>query len=225
MSNRRLRQKRVVTILNPGPGEKARAKVRYEMDLRTLSQAEEPAEAVSQPVVGKTYFVARVGSQLTIVDAQGQQPPPEELTIVKENMQALGKVNPIARFLNQRRLSIGQKVSLPKEFAQDLFNMKSVEDVSRLEMTLIEVRRENAQACAVIKVYLQSKSSANDGLAMQLQGQLLVEIDTCRTLKLHFSGPVGFIKSGVLPGTGAIASGQGKLDLAMQTSYRTAKLR
>ena len=80
----------------------------------------------SQPVQGKTYICKRElgeNGELVVTDEAGNRPPTDEYEIVAQQMQMVGRPNPLAQFLAGRTIAVGEKVELPSAVASQVFNL------------------------------------------------------------------------------------------------------
>ena len=154
-------QQRVVTTTEVTDGRATAVVVHYaaatqQMDIRDPSSAAgaNPAAGstspVPQAVQGKTYRCGREsgpGGQLVVTDMDGNMPPTEEREIVSQNMEMIGRANPLADLLGGQTVTIGQTISLPPKTANRIFNLgKRFGDVNRFDLTLRKTLTENGAA-------------------------------------------------------------------------------
>ena len=127
----------------------------------------------------------------------------------------------MAQFLHGRTLAVGQSVRLPNHLVKELLGLGGgVGRVSRCELTLTGTRAVDGLHCAVFSTRIDAQSTPKGDPNMQITGQLVLEIDTCRALSAKLSGPVSLSDSGEPPGIGGTTvSGRGTVDVAMQTRY------
>lgn len=218
------RQNRRLTILESTPGRVSKVKVTYDVAEQAVAQKGEPNVTVPQPVAGKTYIVARVDGELIVTDEQGRTPPPDELALVAAGMDAIGQANPLAQFLHGRSIAVGATVRLPNELAADLLGVGgAVGKVTRFELRLNEIRPVDGMPCAVFQTRIDAERTAGDGMAMQMQGLLVIEVDTCRTVAIDFSGPASMTETRGPADFPFTVTGQGTLKVAIET--RPAKRR
>ena len=223
------KQRRRVTVLEINGRRVTRAKVYYEKSEQTLVEVDKPPVLARHPVVGKTYLVSRPGGErgeLVITDEQGRVPPPEELAIVQGSMVAIGRPNPWIRFLSGRTLTQGETVRMPNHLAADLLGMGgTVDEVTRFEITLSEVRQVGGATCAVLQTQIESKSPLGSGVNMRIGGHFLVEMDTCRTLAAELTGDVAISEVHGPAGGQFAVDGKGNMRVVIEAEYGPAPQR
>lgn len=222
------KQKRRLTVLSRNQHRVLSAKVVFfacEQETNTNGQADPPVE---DPVVGKTYVVARPQQQLIVTYEGGSRPPNEEQKIVRANLDGIGRPNSLARFFDGRTMAVGESIKLPNELASELIGFaESIGQVTRFEMKLVGIRQiEPAQSGAaqkksprgaVLDVSIDAGQPEVDGMKMRIRGQVLMEIGTCRTRTAKFSGPVAVIEHRGPPGYQFTVSGHGQLQVAIRS--------
>jgi hypothetical protein len=178
---------------------------------------------LSQPVERKTYHCRRQGGEdgtLIITDSQGIVPPRAEYEIVAENMDAVGRANPLADFLANRSIHVGDTLELPQEAADRLFNLGAqFGSVNRFELTLQKTHVADGAACAVFKARIEAASSDSSQMRLQVEGPLVVQIDTCRAVRAEFSGPLALSESRGTYSTAHQVIGTGNLSVRVVTVY------
>jgi hypothetical protein len=222
------KQKRRMTVLSRNQHRVLSAKVVFltcEQKTNTNGQAD---PSVEDPVVGKTYVVARPEQQLIVTYEDGSLPPEEERRIVRTNVDGIGRPNSLARFFDGRTMVVGESIKLPSELASELIGFaESIGKVTQFEMKLVSIGQiEPAQSDAdqkrnprgaVLDVSIDAGQPEDDGMKMRIRGQVLMEIDTCRTHTAEFSGPVAVIEHRGPPGFQFTVSGHGKLHVAIRS--------
>ncbi len=181
---------------------------------------------VAQPVKGKAYRCRREpgdDGKLTVADADGLIPPLEEYMIVAQGMEMVGRPNPLAEFLAGRKVAVGQTLALPKDVADRLFGIgERFGDVSRFDLTLQEVRAENGRACATFRASVDAASNKSSQMRMQVEGPLVIDIDSCRAVRTKLSGPIAMTESRGTYSTAYQLISTGHLTIAIDASYRDA---
>ncbi len=233
-------QRRIVTTAEMDAGRTTGVHVKYEEATTQLigktaanknSGAGTPAEStVVQPVQGKAYRCQRepgsegqeVGKLIVTNDA-GQTPPPAEYEIVAENMDAVGRINPLADFLANRTIRIGEKVTLPKEVAERVFGTDQFGQVTRFDLTLQTVQKEGGKPCAVFLANVEAAAHGSSQMGLQVEGPMVVQLDTCRAIRTDLSGPIGMSESRGSYSTMHQLIGTGRLKMGVATVYRDAK--
>jgi hypothetical protein len=228
----RRHQCRMVTTTDVADGTAVAALVRYSEatkqtitaqdvnELRTLTAPIDP-----QPVKGKAYRCRRTDKKLQIADEQGNIPPLDEFKIVAQNMETLGRVNPLAEFLAGRTVSVGEKLSLPHEVAERLLGLgDELGQVSRFELLLKDVKTVSGVPCAFFDASIDAASTNASQMRMQVDGPLVIEATTCRAVEAKFNGPIGMSETrGSLTETYQM-SGTGRISVSIATAYRDVSL-
>jgi hypothetical protein len=220
-------QRRQVTTTAVEGDRTTAVRVRYlaaKTETARGDQAEEHSSqpaAERQPVEGKVYDCRRDGEQLIITDENGNIPPIEEYQIVAENMEVLGRVNPLAEFLVGRSVTVGQQIALPREVAERLLGMGDRwGDVHRFELTLIEVRTVDGAPCAVFQAVVEAASNDSSQMRLEVGGPLIIQVPTCRAVLADFVGPIGMVETrGSLNHTYQTA-GTGRMAVRIASTYR-----
>jgi hypothetical protein len=187
---------------------------------RLSDLAKQTPALATQPVEGKAYDCRRDGDKLVVTDQQGDIPPIEEFQIVAENMQTLGQPNPLAEFLVGRTVGIGQQFTLPREVAERLLGIgERLGQVDKFVLTLEDVRPVDGVPCAVFKANVEAASNDSSQMRLELEGRLVVQVDTCRAVQADLIGPIGMIETrGSLNHTYQMA-GTGRMTVRITSTY------
>jgi hypothetical protein len=181
---------------------------------------------VAQPVQGKTYHCQREPGdrgKLIVTDATGNPPPEHEREIVAQQMDMVGRPNPFAQFLAGRNVAVGDRLEVPKELAQEVFNLSDkLGEVSRFTLTLQNVQSEHGVNCAVFLANVEATSSDASQMRLEVEGPLAVEIDTCRATRAGLIGPIGMSEMRGSYSTAYQVIGTGRLQMSVTSSYREA---
>lgn len=230
-------QRRITTTVEVCDGRTQAVLVRYPEATKQIiigAGASEPGASSSaaeaapapQPVLDKAYQVRREPGdegKLIVTDGEGVLPPIEEFVIVAQNMDMVGRSNPLADFIGGRTVKVGETLSLPKEVADRLFGIgQHFGEVSRFDLTLTEVRTDNGRECAVFRATVEAAASKSAQMRMQLEGVLEIEAETCRAVQTRLAGPIAMTES---RGTYSMAYqliSTGKLLIAVDAAYRDA---
>jgi hypothetical protein len=224
----RTAQRRVVTTTSIERGRTNAVEVRYLQATRQTNDlaSQEPSPPVAQPVQGKTYRCRRApgeNGELIVTDALGRTPPPEEYEIVAQNMEMVGRPNPLVEFLAGRTVAVGETIELPKELADEAFNLGDrFGEVTRFELVLEKTETHNGAPCAVFLARVEAASIDSSQMRMQVEGPLVVEIDTCRAARLALSGPIGMSETRGSYSTVYQLIGTGQLKMSIASTYRDA---
>ena len=218
------KQQREVTILTVGENVANQALVSYDESTVSLKTTDDPAQPASQPVTGKTYRVVRHGDKLTITYENGQQPPEQELAIVRQNMESFGLPNPIAHFFSDRKMRINETIQLPSKVARELLGFPdTVGNITQFHLRLRETRNIKGSQAAVFDIKLIADNGETDSLKMNLSGSLVLEIATCRTLAVNLSGPVGALEVHGPPSGQFEVASEGDIRVAVQADYSATR--
>ena len=214
------KQLRELTILSVGQNVPTKAHVKYRQSSVALRTTDQPAQTADQPVTGKTYLVVRNGEDLTVTYADGGQPSDEEMAIVMQNMESFGLPNPIAHFFSKRTMKVNETIKLPTNVARELLGFPdTVRNITEFHLRLRETRQVQGVDCAVFDIKLLADNGEADSLKMDLTGSMVLEIDTCRTVGVTLSGPVGALEvHGPPTGQFEVAS-EGNIKVAVRADY------
>jgi len=211
-------QDRTLKILALESGRPTQARLDYRASVTNIRDEKKRSMEATQPVSGHVYFVQRQGTQLTITDERGKPITEEEDKILREQLQNFGKPNPLAEFLNGKRVQVGQTIEVPKEVAAELLGMTgNSAKTDNLGMTLVAVRNVDGQPCAMFETLL--KTNGRESVSLVMKGELTVEINSCRTRSIRMQGPVA-ISETKGPAIGRFTvSTNGTLKVAVTTRF------
>jgi hypothetical protein len=226
------RQRRLVTTTDVASGAAVAALVRYPEatkqiitahtadELRTLTVPIDP-----QSVQGKAYRCHRTDAELLITDEQRNIPPLDEFKIVAQNMETLGRANPLAQFLAGRTVGVGERLTVPHDVAERLLGLgEELGQVSRFELVLDDVKTIDGTPCAVFNASIDAASTNASQMRMQVDGPLVIQSATCRAVEASFHGPIGMSETrGSLTETYQM-SGTGRISVSIHTVYRDVAL-
>ena len=71
--------------------------------------------------------------------------------------------------------------------------------------------------CAVIEIAIDAGQPEAEGMKFQVRGQIVMEIDTCRTHAANFGGPVAVTELRGPPGHQFTVAGHGKMSVAIRS--------
>jgi hypothetical protein len=231
----RTNQRRVVTTSEVDSGRMTAVKVQYPVATKQMSAADvtdgkndlpEPT-LTPQPVQGKTYICRRNNGEkgeLVVIDAAGNRPPSDEYEIVSQQMQIVGRPNPLAQFLAGRTIAVGDKVELPKEIASQIFNLgDGFGRVTRFTLTLQKVTTENSVTSAAFLAAVEASSNNATQMRLEVEGPLVVDVASCRAQKISLVGPIGMSQSRGTYSTAYQMIGTGRLQMSIASTYRDAR--
>jgi hypothetical protein len=232
-------QHRVVTTTEVEAGRTTSVTVRYQSATKQMAAGESPLPSnthsaigdsippTPQPVQGKTYHCRREGREdgkLFVTDEAGKVPPGDEFEIVSQNMDMIGRANPLAEFLAGRVVAVGETLSLPQDAADRLFNLGDrFGEVNRFELTLRKTLTADGAECAEFLARIDAASNDSSQMRLQVEGPLVVQIDTCRALRTELSGPMGLSETRGSYSTASHLFGTGRMSMRIASVYGTAK--
>jgi hypothetical protein len=180
-----------------------------------------------EPVVGKSYLCLREGGpegDLRITYEDGTLPPMDEYEIVARHMETVGCGNPLADFLAGQTIEIGETLDVPKVVAARLLNLDfDFGSLSRFQLKLEKVEENGDAKLAVFSTHIEAASSGSSQMKMQVEGPLVVDADSCRTVKVDLTGPIGMTESRGSYSMAYQVIGTGQLQMKVASTYRDAK--
>jgi hypothetical protein len=222
-------QRRVVTTTEIEGDRISAVTVRYVAATRQIDSGEtESAAPAPQSVQGKTYNCRRESGdngKLIVTDSNGNTPPSVELEFVAQSMEMVGRPNPLAQFLDGRTLRVGDTVKLPKEIASQMFNLgEQFGEVTQFDLTLekTNVGSNDGGPCAIFKAQVDAASSDASQMRLQVEGLMVVQIETCRAAGMQLTGPIGMSETRGSASTRYQVLGTGRMQMSIASSYRDA---
>jgi hypothetical protein len=224
-------QQRTVTTTHVDDGKLIVVQVQYADATKelTASNGTQPTqvdevETKTQPVAGKTYICQREPGEdgkLVITDERGQIPPTEEYEIVAQQMEMVGRPNPLCEFLAGKTLSMGETIELPKEVASKVFNLgEQFGEVTKFALKLESLEKSAPGQLAVFVAHVEAASSNASQMRLELAGPLEVEATTCRAVKVDLTGPIAVSETRGSYSTSYQVIGTGQLKVNVQSAYR-----
>ena len=185
------RQRRFIEVMEIVDGRARKAHVKFPISREASASGDQAEEEKPQPVEGKSYFVTRQGKRLAVTDTSGAIPPREEFKIVFMSMQSLGQPNPLAGFLRGKEITLGTRLQLPHEIAQQLLGFDDqFGEVDQFVMELTDVKSINGQTCAVFAATIHVKGDKENPMNIVAEGKVMIETETSRTIFAELTGPV-----------------------------------
>jgi hypothetical protein len=236
----RTSQRRIVTTTAVEEGRTTAVSVRYPEATKQVIgppkandpvttasiDASAPSPPVPQPIQGKTYLCLREpgeNGKLFITDEAGNVPPAEECDMVAQQMGVVGRRNPFAQFLAGRTIAVGENVELPKELAAQIFNLgDAFGEVTQFTLTLQKTQPEGGANCAVFLANVEAASSDASQMRLQVEGPLVVQVDSCRAVRIGLVGPIGMTETRGSYSTAYQLIGTGRLQLNIASTFREA---
>lgn len=228
-------QQRVLTTIETRAGRTiavevyfadASKQVQHAAENPTSNPRDEDAKAMPQPVAGKTYRCRRAqgeNGKLVVTDRDGNIPPLAEYDIVARTMDSVGRPNPFTEFLAGRQIQVGETVALPASVADRLFGLgDDFGKVQRFDLTLRQVETRDGIQYAVFHASVDAAAASSSQMRLQVEGPLVVEIQSCRAVRMELSGPVAMSESRGSYSTAYQLLGTGKLHMSIASAYRDA---
>ncbi|HEX6963795.1 MAG TPA: hypothetical protein VF175_18150 [Lacipirellula sp.] len=224
-SDMRRQQQRSIEVLDAVDGRAVKIQASFPLSRRQSPEAGSPDELAVQPIEGKTYIVHREGDQLAITDTAGHIPPKDQYKLVAESLENVGKPNPLALLLVDRHVTVGQRILVPRDMVQQLLGFDDpVGSVRRFELTLVRVDpadESHRAERAVFQTRIEIMPNESSPLTISLNGEMVVETETCRLAAVELNGPVSMstIERTSL-GIYQYSAG-GELHMAIRSQYST----
>jgi hypothetical protein len=228
-------QHRVVTTTEVSAGRTTSVTVRYLAATKQMVAGESPlpnnthsttgdsTPSMPQPVQGKTYLCRREDGEngkLLVTDETGKVPPSDEFEIVSQNMEMIGRANPLAEFLAGRVVAVGETLSLPQDAADRLFNLGDrFGKVNRFELTLRRTLTADGAACAEFLAHIDAAKNDSSQMRLEVEGPLVVQVDTCRAVRAELSGPIGLSETRGSYSTARHLFGTGRMNMRIASVY------
>ena len=80
-----------------------------------------------------------------------------------------------------------------------------------------------AQNCAVFFANVEAISTDASQMRLQVEGPLVVQVDTCRTARISLIGPIGMSETRGSYSTAYQVIGTGRLQVNMASAYRESR--
>ena len=217
-------QDRSLKILAIQGGRPTRARLDYRVSVTNLTDEHKRAVKATQPIAGNVYLVQRDQQGLVITTEKGHPISDEEDKILRPQLQNFGQSNPLAEFLNGRSLSIGESIEVPKEVAAQLLGMTgNSAKTDKLGLKLVMTQDVEGERCAVFETLLKT-SGQETAMSLIMKGELIIEVNTCRTRSIRLHGPVAISETRG-PSIGRfVVSTNGTLDVAIRSSFGPTRL-
>ena len=225
----RREQRRTVTTTHVDHGMTVAVLVRYTQARKETAAGSSTGKLgesslAPQSVEGKSYRCRRDGETLLVTDEAGKIPPLAESEIVTQNMETLGRPNPLADFLSSKTLTVGQQLAVPNEVAEKLLGLGGeMGGVTRFELTLANVIEIDGATCAEFRASIEAASNDSSQMRLVVEGPLVIQVDTCRAVAANFTGPIGMSETrGSLTATYQMA-GTGNMTVSIASNYSDAR--
>jgi hypothetical protein len=160
-----------------------------------------------------------------VTDEAGNRPSTEEYVMVSQQMQMVGRPNPLADFLAGRTIAVGEKIELPNDVARSVFNNLGdrIGKVTRFTLTLQKLQSENGATYAVFQASVDAAANAATQMRMEVEGPLVIDVATCRAQKISLIGPIGMSETRGSYSTAYQLIGTGRLQMSIASTFRDAQ--
>ena len=233
----RTNQRRIVTTTAVEGGRAMAVTVSYAEATKQVAEVQPASPAPQQPgvsdvarpqpVQGKTYLCHREPGEdgkLIVTDESGNPPPAEEYEIVSQQMEMVGRPNPLAKFLSGRTIAVGEKLEVPKEVAAQIFHLgDKFGEVTQFTLTLQRTEGDGEAMRAVFLAAVEAASSDSSQMRLQVEGPLVVDVDSCRAASIGLVGPIGMSETRGSYSTAYQVIGTGRLQLNIASVYRESQ--
>lgn len=218
----RRQQQRTIRVLEVADDRAVKVEASFQLSRRQSPENETPDKLLPQVIEGKSYLATRQGDALSITDAAGATPPAEELKLASESLENVGKPNPLAAALVNRRVAFGELIRVPRDVVQALLGMSEpLGTVHRFELTLVrlEPAADGVGQVAVFMTDVEVRPNDDSPLSISLHGELAIETETCRLASVDLAGPVQMSSVERTGGGVYNLSAGGELKLAIRSKY------
>jgi len=223
------RQQRFIEVLEVTEGNVRRAHVTFPFS-RVISteltspESGDPAQEKVQAVEKMSYFVTREGERLFVTDAEGAIPSQAEYEIVVTSLQELGRPNPLIEFLSGRTIRVGERLQLPQEIAEQMIGFgDQLSKVKQFELELKSVEEIDGERCAVFRSTIEAIGAASNPVRIRAFGRVVIQTETCRTVRAELSGPLTLSTAEHTPAGGFQYRAQGNMRFAVRAQYGHAR--
>lgn len=213
-------QRRTVTVLAAEPTFVTKARVLFDQALQKQGRIEEnQPQWIPQPVDGKDYYVSRPHEKLVITAPDGSIPSEVECKIVEHSMRSVGRPNPIAIFLHERTVRIGETIVMPAELASQLLgSTDGMEGTQEMPIQLVDITDIDGMPCGTFTAQYRRVTYNGARTSSTLSGQIAVQTNTCQVVSVQFKGPITFRKNRSFGGQQKIFESVGTISIAMKSN-------
>jgi hypothetical protein len=137
-------------------------------------------------------------------------------------MDSVGRMNPLSQYLAGREVAIGDTLQLPKEIADQVFNLgENFGQVERFDLTLEKISPPENSATFFARV----EAASNDASQMRLQvdGPVVVDIGSSRAVETSLAGPIGMSETRGSFSTSYQVIGTGRLQMRIASRFQDVK--
>lgn len=219
------KQDRRLTVLQIQNGRTVKAELTYGQSQTQIRGADDESIEATHPVANRSYLVENRNGELAITNMDGSQPTEEELTILNLHLETFGKPNPLAQFLNGKRIRIGQTVKVPEEVANELLGLTGNKgNTEKLVLRLATIKVVDGQRFGVFETLLRTSNKDENTMSLIMKGKLVVEASTCRTKAIALNGPVALSETrGPVQGRFMVST-NGTLNVSVSLSHTNKQI-
>jgi hypothetical protein len=218
-ANRALTQttKKTETILEMNGDAITKLKVTYDLVDEKMVVTE---DGISQdqkvepnPVWKQTYIVSFQHGVLKVTDQNGLKPENNEIDIVTDEYENLGKSDSFRQFFRSRTVQVGEPLQMPGVLAEGMFTDASHRKikVESASFILRAVRNKIATFDSALK--MQWNQDANTSMKLNLTGETLVDTQTSHMVTSSLSGTMRITGTEQLYNRLAMLDGKGKITI------------
>ena len=216
--------KRVEEVLAVRDGAPTKVKISFPQVSSTLKPPD-GAEVTKVPAHrGKTYLAEAGGKEVSVTYADGGEPAEAEVEAVRESCRSLGKLDPLSKFFDGRKLVPGKKIECPEEVTDQIFGAEGDDAVKVETFSFVfrEVKKIGGADCAVLDTALVMGGKPSPGMSMKMtfKGEVLIRTD-CMPVGMELAGTVEL--SGGDPKANVVMSGKGPAKISIRAEYAAAK--
>jgi len=212
------------TVLEATGDANTKLKVTYELIERktviTEDKIPENKKAEPSPVLGRTYVVSVQNGIIKVTDAYGLKPSSDELDIVKNDYEGLGKPDSFLQVFRNKSIQPGDRVQMPGVIAEGIFTDAEHRQVKVDNATFVlkNVRQNAAIFDTALK--MQWNQDANTSVKMNVVGETHVSIQNSRMLSSNLSGTVRVTGAEQIYDRLVMVDGKGKISITETMQLR-----
>ncbi|MBL8953001.1 MAG: hypothetical protein JNK82_19645 [Myxococcaceae bacterium] len=186
-----------------------KANVKYTAAKTVEVEEGKPVPPTESPLLGKSYVVSLQGEEVVATDAKGVKVSEEELALIRDDIDFLGKPDAVRVELAAREFKVGEAApgladALTKEIADGAAESGEESDIKFSEVKV--VLSEDKGTHAVFTVTLKMDQKVEEApMSAKLSGTVEARKSDAEITKLELSGPLE-LGGGLASGKMSIAS-------------------
>jgi tRNA A-37 threonylcarbamoyl transferase component Bud32 len=219
------KERKKVEVLEVTGDVVTRARVTYEEISKTEVIDGDELSAEESPLLGNSYLLSLDdGGALVVHDPRGETPSSEELEAVEKDFRVFGRSSSFHDLLPEGAVVQGSSIQLSGEVLRDLLPLDPKEgaevEIPTAVMTLRETRVIDGHEAGLFDVKLKMDVRYEKGtMKSELEGELLLALDTCWPLHFELSGPFTAKYRSPFEGVTYVAA-EGEMSVSQTSSYR-----